>query len=245
MNGSFFLRPASGVFDVALIAAYLETFPIVARDLREPNVFTLTDVAMLLAEEVARRAAGGTFSGKYVRYELAPGEIGVRGITSDTLHARAAARWLRARYELRIINEELRDVTELCHGDPIVMFGRPRGGSVTRIGFFRELKHGEATGPSLRESVRDHAQPDEAKLVAYLKGAPGLIASPGPVRDVLAPGAPIGTRSISTDGVYAWPGDLPYYVAKYHVALPAKFLAHVALEGTAPAFEIDEDLELA
>ncbi|HEX3764094.1 MAG TPA: hypothetical protein VHW23_35615 [Kofleriaceae bacterium] len=51
----------------------------------------------------------------------------------------------------------------------------------------------------------------------------------GPVTDVLAPkGDYICAPNIHTDGAYAWPEDLAYYVERYHVALPPEFLAHLA-----------------
>jgi len=51
----------------------------------------------------------------------------------------------------------------------------------------------------------------------------------GPVTDVFKPkGDYIGAPNIHTDGVYAWPEDLAYYVEHYHVALPEAFLAHLA-----------------
>ncbi len=37
---------------------------------------------------------------------------------------------------------------------------------------------------------------------------------------------PIGSPDILTDGIWAWPGDLPYYVKHYNVRLPCEFIAH-------------------
>jgi hypothetical protein len=96
-----------------------------------------------------------------------------------------------------------------------------------RVGFFAELRHGDPRGEKLSEARRPEPQLHEEPLVRYLQQAPVLVASPGPVRDVLAPDSGyIGTPSIHSDGVWCWPGDLAHYVATYHLALPAAFLAH-------------------
>lgn len=101
------------------------------------------------------------------------------------------------------------------------------GKKLVRVGFFAELRHGDKRGTKLANVCRPEAHPDEAAIVRYLQQASTLIASPGPVRDVLAPELGyIGTASIQTDGVFCWPADLAHYVARYHIALPETFLAH-------------------
>jgi hypothetical protein len=93
-----------------------------------------------------------------------------------------------------------------------------------RVGFFRELRHGAPDGPQLRSLIADLPQPDEARIVDYLKSGVVLIATPAFVEDVLTPGQRIGSPHILTDGVWAWPGDLAHYVENYHVRLPEEFL---------------------
>lgn len=97
-----------------------------------------------------------------------------------------------------------------------------------KVGFFSELPHGDETGPTLRGAVRDWGEKDERKLIAYLKKGAVLFLCLGLARDVLDETAGF-THSphILTDGVWAWPGDLRYYVKKYHVELPEEFLRHV------------------
>lgn len=99
---------------------------------------------------------------------------------------------------------------------------------LTPVGFFCELPHGHADGPSLKESVRDAPGPHERDVVDYLQHGVLFIGSPGPVRDVVDNSGPIGTASVRTDGVWAWFADLPYYVERYHVVLPTEFLEHAA-----------------
>lgn len=98
-----------------------------------------------------------------------------------------------------------------------------------RVGFFAELRHGEKQGVKLADVQRSAPRPDEEIIVNYLQQAPVLIASPGMVRDVLAPEIGyIGSLSFHSDGVWCWPSDLAHYVARYHIELPAAFLAHGA-----------------
>jgi hypothetical protein len=37
----------------------------------------------------------------------------------------------------------------------------------------------------------------------------------------------IGPPHVLTDGAYAWPADLPYYLRNYHVQLPTHFVIHI------------------
>lgn len=98
-----------------------------------------------------------------------------------------------------------------------------------KIGFFRELDHGDPTGPSLVELVSNTPQPDQSRIVDYLRRSGLLlIGCPGVVGDVLDETAGlIGSPNIMTDGVWAWPEDLPYYVERYHLALTSEFIEHV------------------
>lgn len=51
----------------------------------------------------------------------------------------------------------------------------------------------------------------------------------GSQTDVLDPDGPtlVGNGSLHTDGTWLWREGLSYYVAKYHLALPREFVAHV------------------
>ena len=106
--------------------------------------------------------------------------------------------------------------------------GRGRGPKkqLKRVGYFRELSHGDPNGPSLAESRRDEATAEEAHVLDYLRQGVPCIVSPGPVWDAVDDEGPIGTASVLTDGEWAWPDDAAHYVAKYHVLLPEEFVAH-------------------
>jgi hypothetical protein len=99
-----------------------------------------------------------------------------------------------------------------------------------RIGYFRELCHGDLDGPSLRDSVQQQANYDVKSVANYLRTAPVLYAHFGLVQDILNPShSYIGSANIRTDGVWIWPEDLAYYMEHYNIALPLDFLEHVKL----------------
>lgn len=96
------------------------------------------------------------------------------------------------------------------------------------VGNFVELGYDDhPNAPSLAQ-LRGRRKPDQkAEVVAYLLKAPVLIMSPGRDEDVLDPSKRAGSRSILTDGVYAWPKTLAYYVDTYDVELPEDFESHM------------------
>lgn len=113
------------------------------------------------------------------------------------------------------------------------------------VGFYRELRHGSATGPSLHEAIGAEPGPDQAKIVGYLQAGHAFIVAPGLVRDILANNAIIGALTIQTDGTYAWPSDFPHYIEKHHARPPAELVEHVrASQFTMPADVDVSTLEL-
>ena len=96
-----------------------------------------------------------------------------------------------------------------------------------RIGFFRELEHGDPEGPSLVASCRDSQRPIEADIVAYLKEGCLLVGTPGVTTNFFSSEQVVGSPDILTDGIWAWPSDLAFYLETYHVELPNEFVEHV------------------
>ena len=122
--------------------------------------------------------------------------------------------------------------TDLSYQEVLHLRAEPAKTPLKPVGFFRELRHGKQDGPLLKDAVREAGDPDEAKVVSYLRAGQVLMASPGIVRDVLDPQRGIiGSLSILTDGVYAWPSDLAHYVERHHACLPDEFVAHMASNG--------------
>ncbi|MEU1200758.1 hypothetical protein ABZ446_31690 [Streptomyces sp. NPDC005813] len=101
------------------------------------------------------------------------------------------------------------------------------------VGFFSELAPGWGLPLDglLRDAVNPTGEPDEAKIVSYLRNGAGIWSEMSAGPDVLDPQAPglSGIGSLYTDGTWLWREDLPYYLGKYHVSLPSEFVAHVRL----------------
>ncbi|MFJ6837481.1 hypothetical protein [Streptomyces sp. NPDC091209] len=81
----------------------------------------------------------------------------------------------------------------------------------------------------MRDSVKATGEPDEAKIIAYLRNGAGIWSEMSAGPDVLDPDAPVlsGVGSLYTDGTWLWRQDLLYYLGTYHVCLPRDFLTHV------------------
>lgn len=116
--------------------------------------------------------------------------------------------------------------------------GRPdQSRTAKRVGCFREL--GYEDGPSLVEARGKRTSNHRHEVVAYLKAGRLLVMSPGIVRDYFDRGSVAGTRSIRTDGTFAWPDSLAFYVERYAIELPADFEQHMAAQHWHMPHEID------
>jgi hypothetical protein len=99
---------------------------------------------------------------------------------------------------------------------------------VNTVGFFQELSHGDSDGPKLRDSLQQTSDKHETEIVGYLLSGKILIACFGIASDILNPSSEFKIAPhIMTDGVWAWPQDLAYYVKEYHVLLPDSFINHM------------------
>lgn len=97
-----------------------------------------------------------------------------------------------------------------------------------RVGFFRELRYGDEHGMSLKEAVCNISSKNEDKIVEYLNNGMVLCVTAGLVPDILDESKGIiGNLKIITDGEWAWPSDLSYYVKAYHVKLDVDFIKHI------------------
>lgn len=94
-------------------------------------------------------------------------------------------------------------------------------GGLYRAGFFKELPHGKPNGPSLA-SARGVLKPtDRARIARYLRGGSELASTVGTkATDWFDAQKTVGPLAIRTDGEWAWPSDLPYYVETYGVEVP-------------------------
>ena len=89
--------------------------------------------------------------------------------------------------------------------------------------------------------LQPRASADDALLVRYLRAGKPMITSPSMVRDVIAGNALIGSLEIRTDGAFAWPSDLPYYVEKHHARLPDELVQHARRHN----FSVPDDIDLS
>jgi hypothetical protein len=97
------------------------------------------------------------------------------------------------------------------------------------VGNFIELGYDDySDAPSLAATRGKRREGNTAALVAYLNAGITLVFAPGFDQDVLDGKSDAGSSSIATDGTYAWPRTLAYYVERYDVALPDDFEKHVA-----------------
>jgi hypothetical protein len=100
-----------------------------------------------------------------------------------------------------------------------------------RVGFFREMRHGDQGDPSLAEARGSEPGVHQDAIAAYLAAGQVMIATPGIAKDVINGKTVIGSPSYLTDGVYVWPADVAYYVKTYNVRLPTEFLEHAMANG--------------
>jgi|ERR1039458_2120634 hypothetical protein len=116
-----------------------------------------------------------------------------------------------------------------------------------RVGFFSDLPHGSADGPSLSELIGRLDEDTADRIAEYLYAGTVILPTLGTrCFDVLSDGKEdIGPLEILSDGEWAWPSDLPYFVAKYHVGLPEAFVEHAGDHGWKPPKLSDEKLALA
>ncbi|BCL22281.1 hypothetical protein ACPCBX_22700 [Streptomyces tuirus] len=118
------------------------------------------------------------------------------------------------------------------------------------VGFFSELSPGwglAETG-SIKDAVRPSGEPDESSILVYLRNGTGIWSEMSAGPDVLDQNAPelTGIGSLYTDGTWLWREDLPYYVTKYHLALPDEFVQHIrTLEHKAPAVPESRLIDIA
>lgn len=96
---------------------------------------------------------------------------------------------------------------------------------IIRQGFFREMPHGDKYDPSIFLYIREKGDENESRIIEYLESGIVLIACGGVVNDVINPdNGNAGCPNMLTDGQWMWPGDLSYYVKKYHLMLDEQFI---------------------
>jgi hypothetical protein len=112
-----------------------------------------------------------------------------------------------------------------------------------RLGFFRELDHGDEDGPSLAEARQTAPARDQDQVARYLDAGRTVAATGVLVDDVLDPGnTAVAPLELVTDGAWVWPRDLAYYVRQYNVSLPEDFVSDVRKRAWQPPALTDAEL---
>ncbi|MFI1421014.1 hypothetical protein ACH4VX_24165 [Streptomyces sp. NPDC020731] len=118
------------------------------------------------------------------------------------------------------------------------------------VGFFTELSPGWGLPEdgSIKDAVRPSGEPDERRILDYLRNGTEIWSEMSAGPDVLDPEAPnmTGIGSLITDGIWLWREDLPYYIATYHVSLPDDFLERIrSLDYAAPTVPESRLIEIS
>lgn len=103
---------------------------------------------------------------------------------------------------------------------------------IKKVGYFKELKHGNREGESLYDAISSDPQEHESDIIKYLESGLVLVACGGVVDDILdSSQKAIASPSAITDGIWVWPDDLVYYVQRYHAKLNREFVSHMEKSG--------------
>jgi hypothetical protein len=116
-----------------------------------------------------------------------------------------------------------------------------------RIGFFSDLPHGDAISQSLSEVVGRLSKDLADHVAEYLRAGTVILPTFGTrCFDVLSESnEDIGPLAVCSDGEWAWPSDLPFFVTKYQVDLPVAFIKHARQRGWRPPNLSEEDIVIA
>lgn len=91
-----------------------------------------------------------------------------------------------------------------------------------------ENKRIEYIGTVTADTKRSNDPVDsKQKILEYLKSGDVHSVAPGFAKDVFTGDKINGSLMILTDGMFAWRSDTAYYVEKYNIALPEKFIKHI------------------
>ncbi|WP_428267917.1 hypothetical protein [Haliangium sp.] len=253
MPKNLVLRPNDGHFDLPAVRSWLDSRPDALLDPVGTDAYMLCGLPnSIWARREARLGDPSRFPRGGLLF-LQPEQILLRQESADAEELRSGMefmRWMWGQFSLTVREDGGQDFTELCRREGVeVLYPErlrdaplPWAGRLIRVGFYRELDHGDGDDPSLEALQAEQAAPDEDRMLAYLDAGHLYIASPGIVEDVLADRETwIGPAHLLTDGTYVWPADLVYYLRTYHVRLPTSFWVHARRND----FQIPADVDVA
>ncbi len=92
-------------------------------------------------------------------------------------------------------------------------------------GVFKEMLNGNSNAPSVFDFIQTTPAKYEERIIGYLSSGIVIAACGGVIVDVINPDNGFaGCPDLKTDGVWAWSGELEYYVRKYHLKLNDDFI---------------------
>jgi len=253
MASNLFFRPNEGAFDVASIREYLDSQPDAVEDPHGTAYYLVCGIPEAVQDRWEKRKADPSRFPRACLIQVTPNQITLVQESADDDELRSAlefARWMWSHFSFTVHDYYGLDVTDQCReGIEPLYPDRVRdtplawAGRLIKVGFFRELDHGDIAGPSLSESRSDTPAPEEGRVATYLDAGHLYIESSGTANDWFAddPDVIIGPPHILTDSTYAWPADLPYYVRNYHVRLPKHFVLHAQRNN----FQIPANVDIA
>ena len=109
--------------------------------------------------------------------------------------------------------------------------------TVRLVGRYSEL--GFEGAASLAPLLRTGETSNRERAVSYLKAGKVLILTPQLLRDPFDRTRTPGSRSILTDGTYAWSAGLAYFVDKYGLPVQSELVEHMAKNDWHVPLEID------
>ena len=105
------------------------------------------------------------------------------------------------------------------------------------LGMYREMYDGTRDElPSIRDALMPDRTGEHARVLDYLRTAPGIVDVMSAVPDLLAgDGWILGGPSLHSDGVWIWRTDFIEYYAGHALALPTEFLDYIRENSYLPA----------
>jgi hypothetical protein len=254
MTRNLYLTPIEGEFDAVRIRERLEAQPDVFLDPNGTGTYVICGIPDAVPHLWRKRHEDPSRFPYACLLRVAPERVQVDQEMADAEELRSALefmRWMWSNFTFAIREDGGADFTEECrvHGieflypPDVRSMPLPWDGRLIKVGFFRELDHGESDGPSLEDFRAESPDPDDERIVRYLEAGHLYMTASELVMDVLSadPDVELGPPHILTDGTYAWPADLSHYVRNYHVRLPTHFVKHVQRND----FQIPTKLDVA
>jgi len=123
---------------------------------------------------------------------------------------------VHGKYLLRISKNNIRTYEKnfIQRGDNMIIIGQT-------CEVYKDNKY-----PSIKELINKPIKEKE-KVIKYMKNCKITSASPAIITDLINPKIKFAELYSMTDGKYAWRSDVIYYVEKYDMELPEKFIQHI------------------